>query len=213
MAELRRLQESLARRVRLMPLQRPPETVAGVDAAYGEGKIVAAAVLYDLVTLSPIEHAFVIDRPPLPYVPGFLSFREGPFLSEAVRRLSRRPDVIIVDGQGIAHPKRFVLACHLGIDLELPAIGSAKSRLLGEYIMPGQERGASVPLVHHNEAVGAVVRTRSRIKPLFVSPGHLITIDEAVALVLRTSDGFRLPEPQRAADRLATRVKQMMTPG
>jgi len=205
------LQEELARSVRLEPLRRLPETVAGVDASFSGEEMIAVAVLFDFATLTRVEHSFVVGRPALPYVPGFLSFREGPHLVEAVRRLSRRPDLLIVDGQGIAHPKRFGLACHLGVELELPAIGSAKSRLLGDYIEPAADRGSRSPLLVRGEPVGAVVRTRSRVRPLFVSPGHLVTIDDAVAMVLRTTAGFRLPEPQREADRLAAEIKRRLS--
>lgn len=207
-AELRRLQEARAKLVRLEPLQRRPETAAGVDAAYIGGEIVAVAVLFDLATLTAVERSFVIARPALPYIPGLLSFREGPHLAEAVRRLSRRPDLLIVDGQGIAHPKRFGLACYLGVELEVPAIGCAKSRLVGEFSEPAAERGSRTPLIDRNEMVGAVLRSRSSVSPVFVSPGHLITIDEAVAMVLRTTAGFRLPEPQRAADHFAAEIKR-----
>jgi len=211
--ELRRLQETLAQCVRLEPLRRQPETAAGVDAAYAGEEIVAVAVLFDLATLTPVERSFVVARPALPYIPGFLSFREGPHLAEAVRRLSRRPDLLIVDGQGIAHPKRFGLACRVGVDLGVPAIGCAKSRLVGEYVEPAAERGSRTPLLDRKEAVGAVLRTRSSVRPVFVSPGHLITIDEAVAMVLRTTAGFRLPEPQREADRFAAEIKRRLLSG
>lgn len=211
--ELRRLQEILAQSVRLEPLQRQPETVAGLDASYVGEEIVAVAVLFDIATLTPVERSFVVARPALPYIPGFLSFREGPHLAEAVRRLSKRPDILIVDGQGIAHPKRYGLACHLGVELGVPAIGCAKSRLVGEYVEPATERGSCATLLVRNETVGAVLRTRSRVRPVFVSPGHLITIDEAVAMVLRTTAGFRLPEPQREADRLAAEIKRRLLSG
>ena len=211
--KFRRLQETLAQRVRLEPLLRQPETAAGVDAAYLGEKIIAVAVLVDLATLATVERSFVIARPSLPYIPGLLGFREGPHLAEAVRRLSRQPDLLIVDGQGIAHPKRFGLACYLGVELGLPAIGSAKSRLVGEYVEPAAERGSRTPLFDRHETVGAVLRTRSSVRPLFISPGHLITIDEAVATVLRTTAGYRLPEPQREADRFAAEIKRRRLAG
>lgn len=211
--ELRRLQETLAQHVRLEPLRRQPETAAGVDAAYAGDEIVAVAVLFDLATLVPIERSFVVARPALAYIPGFLSFREGPHLAEAVRRLTRRPDLLIVDGQGIAHPKRFGLACQLGVELGLPSIGSAKSRLVGEYAELAAERGSRTPLLDRNEEIGAVLRTRRNVRPVFVSPGHLITTDEAVAMVLRTTAGFRLPEPQREADRFAAEIKRRLFQG
>ena len=210
LAALRREQESLAARVRLTPLRQPPTTVAGVDVAIAGERIVAVAVLYDLATLTELESAWVAARPALPYIPGFLAFREGPAMAAAVRRLSRRPDLLIADGQGLAHPKRCGLACHLGVELELPALGCAKSRLIGSYAEPGSERGARSALYDRAEVVGAVLRTRSRVKPVFVSPGHLLTLDEAVALVLACSGGYRLPEPQRRADRLAAERKRAL---
>lgn len=205
---LRRLQEILARHVRLEPLQRQPVTVAGVDAAYIGDEIIAAAVLFDLATLTPVERSFVVLRAEIPYIPGLLAFREGPPMAEAIRRLPSLPDLLIVDGQGIAHPKRFGLACHLGVELNIPAIGCAKSCLVGKYVEPAAERGARTGLLYRNEVIGAVLRTRSSIRPLFISPGHLITIDEAVTMVLRTTAGFRLPEPQREADRFADEIKR-----
>lgn len=212
-AELRRLQETLAQRVRLESLQLQPESAAGVDAAFIGEEIIAVAVLFDLATLTPVERSFVVARTDLPYIPGLLAFREGPHMAEAVRRLSRRPDLLIVDGQGIAHPKRFGLACHLGVELGIPAIGCAKSRLVGKFDEPAAERGSRTPLLDRNEAVGAVLRTRSSVRPVFISPGHLITIDEAVAMVLRTTAGFRLPEPQREADRFAGEIKRRLLSG
>ncbi|OGR31758.1 MAG: hypothetical protein A2091_04045 [Desulfuromonadales bacterium GWD2_61_12] len=208
--KLRQQQVALARQVRLVALARPPATVAGVDAAMAGERIVAVAVLYDFVTLTPLEAACVIEPPPLPYIPGFLAFREGPALAAAVRRLTRRPDLLIVDGQGIAHPRRCGLACHLGVELGLPALGCAKSRLIGRYAEPAAERGAHTPLMHLDATIGAVVRTRNGVKPVFVSPGHLLTLDDAIALVLRTTAGFRLPEPQRAADRHAAACKRRL---
>lgn len=211
--ELRRLQETLARRVRLEPLKYEPETAAGVDAAFAGEEIIAVAVRYDFATLTPIEHSFVIARAAIPYIPGLLSFREGPHMAEAVRRLSQLPDLVIVDGQGIAHPKRFGLACHLGVELNLPTIGSAKSRLVGNHAEPGAERGSRTPLLDRDDVIGAVLRTRSNVRPLYISPGHLITIDEAVARVLQTTAGFRLPEPQREADRFAAEIKRKLLSG
>ena len=212
-AELRRLQVTLAHRVRLEPLHRRPETAAGVDAAFVGEEIIAVAVLFDLATLTPVERSFVVARAEIPYIPGLLSFREGSPMAAAVRLLSRRPDLLIVDGQGIVHPKRFGLACHLGVDLGIPAIGCAKSRLVGECAEPAAERGSRTPLLDRDEEIGAVLRTRSGVRPLFISPGHLITIDEAVALVLRTTAGFRLPEPQREADRFAAEIKRRVVSG
>jgi deoxyribonuclease V len=205
-AAARPLQKELASRVRLAPLTAAPRTVAGVDAAYRGGRTVAAAVLFDCVTLEPVEkaHASIVTR--FPYVPGYLSFREGEALLAAIARLSRRPDILLVDGQGIAHPRRLGIASFLGVLLNIPAVGCAKSRLVGEYQEPGEERGSWTPLVDRGDTVGAVVRTRSGVRPVFVSPGHLITVAEARELVIRWTTRYRLPEPQRAADMLARRL-------
>ncbi len=205
-AAARPIQEELARRVRLVPLAAPPLTVAGVDAAYRGGRTVAAAVLFDCATLVPLEeaHASIVTR--FPYVPGYLSFREGEALLVAISRLSRPPDILLVDGQGIAHPKRLGIASFLGVLLDRPTIGCAKSRLVGAHREPDEERGSWTPLIDRGETVGAVVRTRRGVRPVFVSPGHLITIDEARDLVTRWAVRYRLPEPQRAADMLARRL-------
>lgn len=208
---LRRQQSEIARQVSLVPLSRPPVTVAGVDAAIAGEEIVATAVLFDLATLAPLEHATCVVRLTIPYIPGFLSFREGPALAAALQQLTQRPDLLIVDGQGIAHPLRCGLACYLGVKLNIPALGCAKSRLVGSYEEPAPERGAASPLLDRDETIGAVVRTRRGVKPVFVSPGHRLTLDDAVSLVLRSTAGFRLPEPQRAADRLAAEYKRRIT--
>ena len=205
-ADARPIQEELARRVRLVSLAASPLTVAGVDAAYRGGLTVAAAVLFDCVSLAPLEEAHATIATKFPYVPGYLSFREGEVILTAISRLSRPPDIVLVDGQGIAHPARFGIASFLGVLLDRPTIGCAKSRLVGEYREPGEERGSWTPLIHRGDTVGAVVRTRGGVRPVFVSPGHLITIDEARDLVTRWAARYRLPEPQRAADMLARRL-------
>ena len=207
-AEARQVQERLAREVKLVPLVREPVTVAGVDASTSGDLIVAAAPLFDFRTLAPLEDAHAVGRITFPYVPGYLSFREAPAILEAVAALSRPPGIIIADGQGIAHPRRMGIASFLGVLLGIPAIGCAKSRLIGEYEEPGPERGSWSPLVHCNETVGAVVRTRKGVRPVFVSPGHLVTLDESIAIVLRLATRYRLPEPQRAADALSRRIRR-----
>jgi deoxyribonuclease V len=138
-----------------------------------------------------------------PYVPGLLSFREAPAIIDALQQLSEKPDLLLVDGQGLAHPRRFGLACHLGVLADLPTIGVAKSRLVGAYEEPGTERGAWTPLIDGCETIGAVLRTRRAVRPVFVSIGHRICLQTAIDLVLRCTGHFRLPEPIRAADRLS----------
>jgi deoxyribonuclease V len=207
-AEARPLQESLAQQVLIAPLERDIKSIAGVDAAFIGREIIAAVAVFDYPSLTLIEESHARLPITFPYVPGYLSFREGPAFIAAIERLSCRPDLFIVDGQGIAHPRRLGIASFLGVLLQCPTIGSAKSRLVGAYDEPAPARGAWTPLIDHGETVGAVLRTRDRVSPLFVSPGHLITLAEAVEIILHCAMRYRLPEPQRAADRLAGSVKR-----
>lgn len=178
-----------------------PRLVAGADVSVKGGLARAAIVI--LRDLEPVEEV-VIERPVnFPYVPGLLSFRELPPLLAAWRRLRTRPDVILVDGQGYAHPRRFGLACHLGVLLDLPTIGCAKSRLVGEHVDPPPERGAWAPLVDGGEVVGAALRTRSGCRPVYVSIGHRVTLAGAIRTVLACAPRYRIPEPQRRADQLS----------
>jgi deoxyribonuclease V len=138
-----------------------------------------------------------------PYVPGLLAFREGPIVLAALERLAERPDVLIFDAQGLAHPRRMGLATHLGILLDVPSVGCAKSRLCGKETEPGEEKGSWTPLLDRGEVIGAVVRTRSRVRPVYVSVGHRVDLETAVSLVLSCATKYRLPEPTRWAHRVA----------
>ena len=138
-----------------------------------------------------------------PYVPGLLSFREAPILLEALAGLRSRPDVILVDGQGTAHPRRFGIACHLGLAIDVPTIGCAKSRLVGNHQEPDEEKGAWTHLMHHREPIGAVVRTRTGVRPIYVSPGNNIDLDSSVRWALACSPRYRVPVPTRLAHRAA----------
>jgi len=183
----------------------PIVTVAGVDAAFPHGGqiIRAAAVLMSFPHLEPIEHSIVEQPTGLPYIPGLLSFRELPAVRQALAGLTTRPDFVLCDGQGLAHPRRFGIACHLGLVTGLATIGVAKSRLCGRYESPGQNRGQTSELWDKGERIGQVLRTRTRVKPVFVSVGHRIGLERAVDLVLTCTPRFRLPEPIRRADRFA----------
>ena len=206
------LQRQLAGQVRSEPLTGEIKTVAGADCAFlGKGKrILAAAVLCDGRTMETLATAESIQECPMPYIPGLLSFREAPAVLEALHRLPTRPDLIMCDGQGLAHPRRLGLAAHVGLWMDLPTIGVAKSRLCGEHRDVGFHRGCGVRLRHEGEIVGSVVRTRSGVRPLYVSIGNRITLDEAVRWTLRCCRGVRLPEPTRGADRyVATRKRQL----
>jgi deoxyribonuclease V len=184
--------------------------VAGADIAYDEsrGLQFAAVLVFTFPELRLVETRAVRGRIPFPYVPGLLSFREAPALLRAFRRLRARPDLLLCDGQGIAHPRGIGLASHLGLLLGLPTIGCAKSLLVGEHDPVGPRPGDRAPLRHEGRVVGAAVRTRAGVKPVFVSPGDRIGLADAARYVLACCRGFRLPEPVRRADRLVGILKR-----
>lgn len=204
------IQRNLAPRLRLTRLRRPVRVVAGTDvsAARGSERVWAAAVLCSYPDLHVIEEAWIEGRTSFPYVPGLLSFREIPMLLEALKGLKSRPDVILCDGQGTAHPRRMGLASHLGVFLNQPTIGCAKSRLVGEFSSLGRGKGDFSLLYHHGTVVGAAARTRGGVKPVFVSPGHRITLEESLEIVFRCSPVYRVPEPVRKAHGLVTRLRK-----
>jgi deoxyribonuclease V len=186
-----------------------PKWVAGVDVSYRRqgATFHAAVVVLDFHDMSVIEQSTATGQVDFPYIPGLLSFRELPILLDAFRQLTIVPDAVLVDGQGRAHPRRFGLACHLGLWLDLPTIGCAKTRLCGTAVQPGEKRGAWVPLVDGEEEIGRVVRTRDRVRPLYVSPGHKVDGRKAVEIVLACGRGYRLPEPTRQAHLCSNRVR------
>jgi deoxyribonuclease V len=195
------LQRRLAAAVRIEKLAAPVRTVAGTDCALSrDGRdILAAAVLCDARSMEVLEKAFVRRPCEFPYVPGLLSFREAPATIDAVERLSRRPDLLMCDGQGLAHPRRLGLACHVGLWLDLPTIGVAKSLLCGEHRDPGPRRGNHAMLRHKGEVVGLALRTRDGVKVVYISVGHRVTLAEAERWALRAARFSRLPEPTRQA--------------
>jgi deoxyribonuclease V len=208
-AAARAIQERLRGRVHLRGGPLRPRLVAGADLAYapGAGRAWAAVVVLRLPELAHVETVTAAGRPGFPYVPGLLSFREGPLLLRAFARLRSRPDALILDGQGLAHPRRFGLACHVGVLLDLPVVGCAKSRLVGEHGEPGPRRGDWTPLRLDGRTVGAVLRTRDGVRPVFVSPGHRIGIARARRLVLAASR-LRVPEPIRLAEQAVETLKR-----
>lgn len=173
------------------------EKVAAVDVSFIGNRAVGAAAVFSFPDLKIIEKKIVFSRPTFPYVPGFLSFREGPIMLKALLRLKTEPDVILFDGQGIAHPREMGEATHLGILLDKPSIGCAKSRLVGEYKDPGRRKGSFSKICFEGKTVGAAVRTREGVKPNFVSPGHRIDLKSAVKIVLACTTKFRIPDPLR----------------
>ncbi len=197
------LQRRLAPLVQETPLPAAPRLVAGFDLSIRDDRARAAAVVLDLESLQTVEQATAEVEVAFPYVPGLLSFREAPGVLAVFSRLSTRPDLLMLDGQGRAHPRRFGVACHIGLILGVPSIGVAKTPLVGRDAAPGETRGETAPLVHQGEVVGSAVRTRSGVSPVYVSVGHLITLPEAESLVLRLSPRWRIPEPTRHAHMLA----------
>jgi len=208
------LQEVLRSRVVLQALPRPPRLIAGVDAAYEKetGLVFGAAALYRYPELVLEEEAGAVGACPFPYIPGLLSFREIPILFAALGRLSRPPDLILADGQGIAHPRGLGLASHLGVLLDLPVIGVAKSRLVGEGEEPELDAGASRPLSLEGRIVGWILRTRRGKKPLYVSPGHLVSLEDCLRYVLGCVGRYRMPLPLREADLLSRRLRRAASP-
>lgn len=212
--QARVLQRTLAERVVLEDDFAPLRVIAGVDVGFEEqGRVtLAAAVLLDTESLQLIGHSVARIPSSMPYVPGLLSFRELPALLQALQALPQVPDLIYCDGLGIAHPRRLGIASHLGVVTGLPTIGVAKSILVGSHEELPQEKGARVPLKHAGEQVGWMLRSKDRVKPLIVSPGHRVSLDTAVELVASCCRGYRLPEPTRLADRLASRRGAMPAP-
>jgi deoxyribonuclease V len=179
------------------------DTVAGVDIGYRNDIACAAVVVMNLTDLKIMEEAVAAEPVQFPYVPGLLSFREGPVIMEALGELKTPPDLLMIDGQGIAHPRRFGVASHIGVLLDMPTIGCAKTRLVGDYEPPQRSAGSTSFLTDAKETIGAVVCTRTGVKPVFVSIGHLMNLNDSIRVVLKSCRGYRLPEPLRRADHLS----------
>ncbi|MEZ0069017.1 deoxyribonuclease V [Streptacidiphilus sp. MAP12-20] len=211
-AEALAVQEQLRPLVRAVPLPRTPRLIAGLDVAYAgahgsaDDAVAAAVVVLDAATLEPVEQATSVGTAGFPYVPGLFAFRELPVLLRALEQLMIAPDVLLCDGQGLAHPRRFGLACHLGVLTGVPTLGVAKTPLLGEWDEPGSERGATSDVRDGDEIVARVLRTQTGVRPVTVSVGHLIDLDDATEVVLNAASRYRLPETTRLADRLCRSV-------
>jgi deoxyribonuclease V len=209
------VQDRLRPRLRFTPLRRPPRLLAGADVAFSRAthRMHAAVVLLQLPSLEVVETAEASSLARFPYIPGLFAFRELPALLAAFGRLRRRPDVLMFDGHGIAHPRGFGLASHAGMLFERPSLGCAKSILVGEHGALPPRRGSRSPLVFQGRVVGAAVRTRAGVRPVYVSAGHLIDLDSAVDVVLATGLGYRLPEPVRLAHAATTARMRRVDPG
>ncbi|MES1942643.1 deoxyribonuclease V [Salinisphaera sp. PC39] len=202
MAIQRRLADAVVRHDDLGPVRR----IAGVDVGFEDGGRVtrAAVVVLDAEDLRPLDSSLARRETVFPYVPGLLSFREIPAVLDALEGLTAPPDLLLCDGQGSAHPRRMGIACHLGLVTDLPSIGVGKSRLTGRHGPVPEERGAWTPLYDGDEIIGAVLRSRAGVKPIYVSPGHRVGLETAVDRVMRCLTRYRLPETTRAADALAS---------
>ncbi len=209
-AEAVHLQETLKERV--VPEGDPGGicSIAGVDASYakGENVIYAVVVVLSYPDLAPVERVWARQETDFPYIPGLLTFREGPALVEAFERVASEPDVILFDGQGIAHPRALGIASHMGVLLDRPTIGVAKKLLTGAAADPAEHRGATSPIVRDGRTIGMAVRTKDRVKPVYVSVGHKIGLEAAVGIVLAAGRGYRLPEPTRQAHLYANEVRR-----
>lgn len=216
-SQARELQNSLACKVEFKPVKKKPKLVAGIDCALsgspksfrgrGAKRIYAAVVVLKLPDFELIETTGAETELTFPYIPGLLSFREAPVCIAAVKKLRNRPDVFMIDGQGIAHPRRLGLAAHLGLFFDTPTIGCAKSRLIGEYKEPPAQKGTYSPLMDKEEIIGAVLRTRNNVKPVFVSVGNKCLLEDAIEITLACTTKYRLPEPTRLAHQYVGRLK------
>ena len=197
-----RLQQAWRERVETQDRYGPLQYVAGADMAFDPETNIAFAgvIVYRLPELEEVERRMARRKLRFPYVPGLLSFREGPVLLAAFARLRVSPNVILIDGHGVAHPRRFGIACHLGLLLDCPTIGCAKSILVGEAVEPGAQAGSVAPLVDKGETVGMALRTRGQVRPIYVTIGHRVSLGSAVRIVAQCVDGFRIPKPTREAD-------------
>jgi len=204
----KQLQEILRKKVKIIPLEKNPEYITGVDAAFLNNKVIGVACIFKYPDMLSIEEAYSIKEILFPYMPGFLSFREGQAIIGAIKRLRRKSNIILFDGQGIAHPKRLGIASHVGVMLNMTSIGCAKSKLVGIYKEPGLEKGNWSFLRHAGEILGVVLRTKDNVNPLFVSPGNRIDIRSSVRVVLACCRKYRIPEPIRRAHFLSQKIKR-----
>jgi deoxyribonuclease V len=209
-AEAIALQQQLRSQIRIQPLTKLPKTIAGCDISFNkfEETVYAGIVVLDLETLETIEEAGVVSTATFPYVPGLLSFREIPALLEAWSKLKTEPDVVMFDGHGIAHPRRIGIASHAGLFLNIPTFGCGKSVLVGKYDEPAPERGSWSPMKHYGEVIGAALRTKNKVNPVYISPGHLIDLETALSLTMSCNGGYRIPEPTRRAHNLVNVLRR-----
>ncbi len=187
------------------------EKIAGADVSYYQNNMIAGVIIFEFPNLKIIESQSFISPVNFPYIPGLLTFREGPSLLEVFKKVKNEPDVILFDGQGIAHPRRMGIATHLGLFLDKPTIGCAKSRLSGKYTSVGEKKGDYALLKEGEEILGAVLRTRREVKPIFISPGHKINLPNSIEIVLKCIIKYRLPLPVREAHIFVNQIRNNLT--
>lgn len=206
LSEARQIQKQLSSEVIIEDCLNTVRYIAGVDVGFKNEQTTtyAAVTILTFPQLQICEYRHAATPTIFPYIPGLLSFRELPAILQALQKVKQQPDLILCDGQGIAHPRRLGIASHLGVITGFATIGVAKKRLVGEYTLPGQEKGNWEHLFYHHEIIGAVLRTRTKVKPLFISPGHKISTTTSVDFVLRCCTKYRLPEPTRLAHKIAS---------
>jgi deoxyribonuclease V len=209
-SEAKNIQQKLRAQIQLSPPPLSPELVAGTDVSFEQDtdQAYAGITILQLPDLTEVARSLIIDNVEFPYIPGYLSFREVPPLLKAWRQLQLPPDLIIMDGHGIAHFRKLGLATHFGLLIQLPTIGCAKNKLVGTHQMPAKEKGSYRSLYYQDEKVGEVLRTRTNVNPVYVSPGHLIDFSRARQWVLRCAPRYKLPETTRKAHRLVNRLRK-----
>lgn len=208
--EAMEIQRQLSSRLIVEELQREPRSVAGCDISFDKGSdvVYAGIVVLELPTLVEVAQSTTIFQVKFPYIPGLLSFRESPALLEAWEKLTIQPDVVMIDGQGYAHPRRFGIASHFGVLVDLPAVGCAKTLLVGRFEEPDTKAGSSSPIIDKEEIVGAALRTQDGVSPVFVSVGHRIDLESAIDIVMRCTKDYRIPEPTRQAHILVNALRR-----
>jgi deoxyribonuclease V len=202
-----KIQKDLKSNISLKKSFNKIDKIAGVDVSYYQNKMIAGVIIFKFPNLKIIERQSFVASINFPYIPGLLTFREGPSILSAFKKIKNEPDIILFDGQGIAHPRRMGIATHLGLFLDRPTIGCAKSRLSGKYISVGEQKGDYTPLKEGEEVLGVVLRTRKGVKPIFLSPGHKIDLPDSIEIVLKCIVKYRLPLPVREAHIFVNQIR------
>lgn len=207
------IQQQLRTKIIIEKITKPINTIAGCDISFDKNSdtIYAAIVVLQLPELIQIDYSTSISKTRFPYIPGLLSFREAPALLKAWKDLRTAADVLMIDGNGLAHPRRFGIACHIGLLLDMPTIGCAKSLFVGEFEEPAQKPGSYSLLLDKDEIVGASLRTVNGVKPVFVTIGHRATLEDAIDIVMKSVKGYRIPEPTRQAHLLSNAIRRSST--